>query len=918
MKLARLSDRSKDLALVRCTSDPGRNCDRAATGAGEERRGIQASLAVTRLRPRSRDSSPRSRDASPLSRDTSPSPLSTHALARMKSRLRTDTSAQRQKAWRKDGEQHQFFSISVESDVGPEKRFTCPADKDLQMRSQVGAGWSSLGQSDSLGSTLHESEWESIRHALAKAEAFEQLEQRRVGRLISEVKQLKVQRKARNARDNQCHNCGFVFSGLAWLMSVGFIFCEGCKKCVCQNSSCIASIQSRKGNTRWLCLLCSKLIDVWRKGGVWFYKNLPSYDAVDKETISRLTPLLFDAKSAPERTSTSPLSKPRSRHSHGLGRKKSSTAEHLDHPVVLAQKSASLGRKTSRPLRRERGNKLYDATTSPPGVSERRRTTDPSVSVRSNGSTASNASSTGNRPMRHMAHKVTATTAVAAAHHNPAARGLDESDGSDRGLGADKDSLSKHISLTALDQVGLLSGAYPGGNLSRTNPDDSEGGASVVLPATLTRTGEDVEGFRQKAHSMAGSELIKPRRLVETGRGNRKSLPPQRQLMGLTRMGSLPIDGAGLHRDLIKRNQAHVLVPDEDLPGTAQGLEASMASAEASTQRPIPSRQAPIDESDLDVFGGHETSKKASRSSRKGPKRDLGNVEFSILYKGYENELHITIIRCKDLIAMDFHGTSDPFVKLQLLPHHNKSSRPSKYETSVKKRTLNPEYDESFVYYGIEKDEVHHLILRLIVYDYDTLTTNDFLGEVVFRMCSLQNDVLMTYCRELELAPRLRAESIIATSLHVQNTGLGKLLVSICYKADDKELRVGIVRAAGLPAVDILSRSCDPYVKCYLLPDPGRSSKRRTTILKRTVNPEFNEMFVYGVDARRLMASTLDISVWDYNYATRNSLIGCVRLNATSGPEVSQWLDAMYTPNETFTVWHNIKPKANQFKVTDL
>ena len=45
----------------------------------------------------------------------------------------------------------------------------------------------------------------------------------------------------------------------------------------------------------------------------------------------------------------------------------------------------------------------------------------------------------------------------------------------------------------------------------------------------------------------------------------------------------------------------------------------------------------------------------------------------------------------KELAAMDLGGTSDPYVKVYLLPDKNK-----KFETKVHRKTLNPVFNESF------------------------------------------------------------------------------------------------------------------------------------------------------------------------------------------------------------------------------
>lgn len=62
-----------------------------------------------------------------------------------------------------------------------------------------------------------------------------------------------------------------------------------------------------------------------------------------------------------------------------------------------------------------------------------------------------------------------------------------------------------------------------------------------------------------------------------------------------------------------------------------------------------------------------------------------------------------------------------------LLPHKNKAS---KRKTPVVKKTLNPHYNHTFVYNGINPEELQHLCLELTVWDREPLASNDFLGGV--------------------------------------------------------------------------------------------------------------------------------------------------------------------------------------------
>lgn len=60
------------------------------------------------------------------------------------------------------------------------------------------------------------------------------------------------------------------------------------------------------------------------------------------------------------------------------------------------------------------------------------------------------------------------------------------------------------------------------------------------------------------------------------------------------------------------------------------------------------------------------------------------------------------MVKCVGLPARDSNvGSSDPYVKLQLLP-----DKQHKVKTRVLRRTLNPVYDEDFTFYGIGENQL--------------------------------------------------------------------------------------------------------------------------------------------------------------------------------------------------------------------
>uniref|UniRef100_H3CKI5 Phosphatidylinositol-4-phosphate 3-kinase catalytic subunit type 2 beta n=1 Tax=Tetraodon nigroviridis TaxID=99883 RepID=H3CKI5_TETNG len=71
---------------------------------------------------------------------------------------------------------------------------------------------------------------------------------------------------------------------------------------------------------------------------------------------------------------------------------------------------------------------------------------------------------------------------------------------------------------------------------------------------------------------------------------------------------------------------------------------------------------------------------------------------------------------------------------------------------------------------------------------------------------------------------------------------LGQVKLSISYKND--KLFIMVMHIRGLPSMQD-GTDPDPYVKLYLLPDPQKTSKRKTKAARRTCNPTYNEMLVY-------------------------------------------------------------------------
>nr|XP_056721114.1 double C2-like domain-containing protein beta isoform X1 [Euleptes europaea] len=106
---------------------------------------------------------------------------------------------------------------------------------------------------------------------------------------------------------------------------------------------------------------------------------------------------------------------------------------------------------------------------------------------------------------------------------------------------------------------------------------------------------------------------------------------------------------------------------------------------------------------------------------------ERGRILISLKYSSQKQGLLVGIVRCAHLAAMDANGYSDPYVKTYLKPDEDKKS---KHKTAVKKKTLNPEFNEEFCY-EIKHGDLTKKTLEVTVWDYDIGKSNDFIGGVV-------------------------------------------------------------------------------------------------------------------------------------------------------------------------------------------
>uniref|UniRef100_A0A4W4HR72 Extended synaptotagmin-like protein 1a n=1 Tax=Electrophorus electricus TaxID=8005 RepID=A0A4W4HR72_ELEEL len=216
-----------------------------------------------------------------------------------------------------------------------------------------------------------------------------------------------------------------------------------------------------------------------------------------------------------------------------------------------------------------------------------------------------------------------------------------------------------------------------------------------------------------------------------------------------------------------------------------------------------------------------------------------------------EGVLRIHLVEAHDLVAKDsfmggmMKGKSDPYMKIQV--------GGLTFKSHVIKENLNPVWNELYevILTALPGQEV-----QFNMYDKD-LDQDDFLGSwgqplgsVVLPVKDIMAEQALVLDRWLTLDGALPESQLLiraelkVTEEHTHTEVLSCILTLICGQ---------------LPCRS--KDGLDPYVSFILQPDKNRSTKRKTNVKKRDLNPEFNERFYFDFSLEDAMQRHLDLSV---------------------------------------------------------
>ncbi|KAK6321283.1 hypothetical protein J4Q44_G00082590 [Coregonus suidteri] len=225
------------------------------------------------------------------------------------------------------------------------------------------------------------------------------------------------------------------------------------------------------------------------------------------------------------------------------------------------------------------------------------------------------------------------------------------------------------------------------------------------------------------------------------------------------------------------------------------------------------------------------------------------------------------------------------------------------YRTKVCDRTNSPQWDEAF-YFLVRYPKEEMLIVKL------SSAWDQAMGSLVVPVRELlsQPDLVLDQWLSLDGASPdsqilLRAELKILDSKMVELIGQGTLpcaagncgqvKLSLSYASKKKKLTITVHACRDLESSS--KDGLDTYVSLMLLPDKSKATKRKTSIKKRDLNPEYNERFEFELSVEEARRRHLSVSVKNSKASFRSSdLIGQVQIEMAQidlASGVTEWFD---------------------------
>jgi len=268
---------------------------------------------------------------------------------------------------------------------------------------------------------------------------------------------------------------------------------------------------------------------------------------------------------------------------------------------------------------------------------------------------------------------------------------------------------------------------------------------------------------------------------------------------------------------------------------------------------------------------------------------------FSLRYDKLSEELLVCLIRATRLIPIGENVTVTPYVKIFLLPDKKR-----KVQSSVQRRTSNPQFFEDFVF-CVPPEDLPNRTLEFTVCEFDRFSRQQVIGHVMYPLKGV--NVLESPTGTGEIWANISNQDF------QERVDKGELLFSLQFLPTSCRLTIAVLKAKDLK-FNGEDTDLDPYVKVSMIMGGKSVKKRKTVTKKKTSNPVYNEAFVFTLPSECIDRVSFMLSVYTVmRLGGSKKLIGRAVVGPymfSTGQGLSHWNDMINSPRNPVAQWHTL------------
>ncbi|XP_066491899.1 synaptotagmin-4-like [Tiliqua scincoides] len=294
------------------------------------------------------------------------------------------------------------------------------------------------------------------------------------------------------------------------------------------------------------------------------------------------------------------------------------------------------------------------------------------------------------------------------------------------------------------------------------------------------------------------------------------------------------------------------------------------------------------------------------------------HLHFTLFYSQPGATLTVTVIGISHL-PKGLRASRNSYVKVYLLPKFAEPQR-----TTLRRKSLHPEFHEQFHFGPYCLDELQGLTLRFAVYAKGFRHLKDsFIGEVMFpcSQASWSQDGTFTCSQELSTTKSKLKKCLSSQDMNdygsslSQPKSMGQLFLLLQYQALANRIKVLVRKAENLGRLTRIPGTPDHYVLIHLHHN-GKVIDTKETKSITGYNPVWNTPFLFSIPAGDIQEQhlSLEFTVMQARLYTRSCAVGRV-LIGPDAPEMGQvhWKEMCRRGNVETARWHSVQPEGVQY-----